>query len=189
MLGVCDVFANVYHTPRNNMTCLVWFNGPSSNKLHHIPKKYYEIGCNHIRENRSVDAVCVYDPRQKDKIPIEDGVQYYSRNGAYDENYLEVTYPMSQQPENSGMLAVLVALKKGYRDIYIVGCDWGITTETIYQRHYSTRAEFKHRNFMKNMLKEWCVIYKANIQVVSDGEPDVSLPIIRSDSFLSELYG
>ena len=47
------------------MNCIVWFNGPSAKKLHNIDKKFTEIGCNHIRKDRAVDYVCVYDPRTK----------------------------------------------------------------------------------------------------------------------------
>lgn len=170
------------------MKCIVWFNGPSAKKLHDIPKKYYEIGCNHIRQDRPVDVVVVYDPRQKCKIPIENGVKYYSRNGAYDDVYMEVTYPMAQQPESSGMLAILVALKKGYKDIFVIGCDWGITTETIYQQHYKIKAAFKHKNFMKGMLKNWCNDYKAKITIVSDDGPDTGRPLLRTDKFLTALF-
>lgn len=169
------------------MNCIVWFNGPSSKKLHHIDKKLTEIGCNHIRNHRAVDYVCVYDPRTKEKIRIDDGVKYYARNGSRDETFNEVVYPMANQPGNSGMLAVLLACKLGFKNIYIVGCDWGVSVESIYQEHYKVEAQFKHTNDMKTLLKNWINEYKVKITAVSDEELDLSVPLLRTDNFLHDL--
>ena len=169
------------------MNCIVWFNGPSSKKLHHIKKVWPEIGCNHIRNDRAVDYVCVYDPRTKPEITIEDGVKYVARNGSRDDTFMEITYPMANQPGNSGMLAVLLACKLGFKNIYIIGCDWGISVDTIYQKHYKVKAEFKHNNDMKTLLKNWINDYKVKITVISDAKPDLPVEVLRIDNFLSVL--
>ena len=169
------------------MNCIVWFNGPSAKKLHNIDKKFTEIGCNHIRKDRAVDYVCVYDPRTKSEIDIEDVVKYYARNGAYDETFMEITYPMANQPGNSGMLAILLACKLGYKNIYLIGCDWGISVDSIYQQHYKVKANFKHTNDMKVLLNNWINDYRVNITAISDEVPDLQIPVLKTEKFLRVL--
>ena len=150
-------------------TCIVWFNGPSAKELHKtLPKKYIEFGCNFIRRDRAVDHVCVHDPITKPLIDIEDNVKYWARNGQKDKTFDEVVYPMSEQPENSGMLALYVALKLGFKKIYIIGCDWGITNKSVYQ--YKRQSELKYSNSQCRLLERW------------DKEPGVEIIVVRNDN-------
>ena len=166
-------------------TAIIWFNGPSAKELHKtLPKKYTEFGCNFIRRDRAVDHVCVHDPITKPLIDIEDNVKYWARNGQKDKIFDEVVYPMSEQPENSGMLALYVALKLGFKKIYIIGCDWGITNKSVYQ--YKRQSELKYRNDLKILMKRWEVQFMGQIYVVHTQVPDVLLPIYETQKLLSD---
>lgn len=170
----------------SKIQCIVWFNGPSAKALHKtLPKNFVEFGCNFIRKDRAVDHVCVYDPITKPLIKIEDGVKYWARNGQQDNIFNEVVYPMNEQPENSGMLALYIAIKLGFKKIYIIGCDWGITNKTIYT--YKRESELKYRNNLKALMKQWQTNYLCDINIIHSEIPDVLLTIVDPQHFLSKM--
>jgi len=83
-------------------------------------------------------------------------------------------------PLNSGTLAVVVARRLSAEPIYIIGCDWGLNKESVYD--YQKTSQTKYGNLCKKVLN---VIHKeVKITVVHDLKPDVDQPIISTDHFL-----
>ena len=150
-------------------TAIVWFNGPSRDSYLNIEKKYTEFGCNHIRRHRAVDHVCVYDPITIPYVNVEPNVKYWTRNGHSEfEHFKQVWYAIINQPQNSGVMAVRCALNLGYKKIYIIGCDWGITNKSVYQ--YKRQSELKYSNSQCRLLERW------------DKEPGVEIIVVRNDN-------
>lgn len=155
------------------MRALIWFNGPSARKYHSvIPPQPLEIGCNHILRDRSVHHVCCYDWQMKSQIEMREGVEYWCRNGHRDDQWREVTYPMAEQPTQSGTMAVLLARNLGATSIVICGCDWGISTESCYD--YGTRTSArKYTNSQSALLRR--INQHTPIRLIADSLRDVSL--------------
>ena len=138
--------------------CLVWFNGPSSLALHSIiPPQSNEIGCNYIRQYRSVNRVVVFDRPLRSNITIEPDVEYYGCNGQRDlPTWQEVHYTTLDQPHNSGLLAVRLAMNLKFKTIYILGCDWGHSNHSIFDAQYKkTELINKMTNSSKQLLERW----------------------------------
>ena len=138
--------------------CLVWFNGPSARNLHTvIPPQAQEIGCNYIRQHRPVNRVVVYDRSLRPNIVIEPGVEYYGCNGQRElPTWQEVHYTTLDQPHNSGLLAVRLAMNLRFSTIYILGWDWGDNNRSIFDAQYKkTQLIDKMTNSAKQLLERW----------------------------------
>ena len=138
--------------------CLVWFNGPSALNLHTIiPPQPQEIGCNYIRQHRLVNRVVVFDRALRPTIAIEPGVEYYGCNGQRElPTWQEVHYTTLDQPHNSGLLAVKLAMNLKFSTIYILGCDWGHSNQSIFDAQYkNTQPIDKMTNSAKQLLERW----------------------------------
>ena len=150
--------------------CVVLFNGPSLNRYLKLPKAAIEIGCNHIQTLRPcVDHVVAYDDQILQRIPPRPGIQYHTRNGRRRQHWAEVSFTSLDQPHCSGTMAVLLARNLKCSSIRIVGCDWGITTDSLfdqeYQRHQPPAAR-KHTNSKVRQMDRWMRSW--DIRVVSD---------------------
>ena len=149
-------------------TAVIWFNGPSRKSYLDIEKKYTEFGCNHIRRDRKVDHVCVYDPVTIQFIETEPEVKYWTRNGwNQSPGFEQVIYSMSNQPQNSGMMAVRCALNLGYKKLYIIGCDWGVTDDSVYE--YKRKSKLKYTNSQSRLLELW------------NRQPNIEIVVVRND--------
>jgi hypothetical protein len=138
--------------------CLVWFNGPSSLDLHKsIPPQDNEIGCNYIRQHRPVNRVVVFDHALRPNINIDPGVTYYGCNGHKQlPTWQEVLYTTLDQPHNSGLLAVRLAMNLKFSTVYILGCDWGLNNHSIFDAQYKkTQVIDKMSNPSKKLLERW----------------------------------
>jgi len=138
--------------------CLVWFNGPSALNLHTtIPQQSNEIGCNYIRQHRPVNRVVVFDHALRPNINIDPGVTYYGCNGHKQlPTWQEVLYTTLDQPHNSGLLAVRLAMNLKFATIYILGCDWGLDNHSIFDAQYKkTQVMDKMSNPAKQLLERW----------------------------------
>jgi hypothetical protein len=138
--------------------CLVWFNGPSALNLHTtIPQQYNEIGCNYIRQHRPVNRVVVFDHALRPNINIDPGVTYYGCNGHKQlPTWQEVLYTTLDQPHNSGLLAVRLAMNLNFSTVYILGCDWGLNNHSIFDAQYKkTQVIDKMSNPAKQLLERW----------------------------------
>lgn len=160
---------------------IVWFNGPSRNDLiNALPRQKLEIGCNYISDDRKIDYVCVYDRVIKEKLKILPNIKYrtIARN-AHLPHWQPV--PNSEDAINSGMLAVLLATQISQEPIYIIGCDWGLNEDTVYD--YGRGRMRKYNNHCKKYLDRLSLSH--NISIVHNDKPDVRINIIKTDRFLS----
>lgn len=170
--------------------CVVLFNGPSLNRYLKLPKAVTEIGCNHIEQVRPcVDHVVAYDHQILRQIPPRPGVQYHTRNGRRWQHWAEVSFTSLDQPHCSGTMAVLLARNLRCSSIRIVGCDWGVTTtsifDEIYHRHQPPAA-YKHTNSKVRQMDKW--MKSCDIRVVSDNAMPFSTPAITWRDFEAWLH-
>lgn len=163
---------------------IVWFNGPSQRSIiRTTPRHHTEIGCNYIRRDRRVPYVVAYDAPVVNSITLEDGVTYYTRKEHVIAGWRGIQDPLIQGI-NSGIAAVIVATQISRDDIYIVGCDWGLTNETVYD--YGRGELRKYSNPMKKVLGQ--LAQRNPIFVVNDKMPDVPVPIVSKYEFLNKAY-
>lgn len=138
--------------------CLVWFNGPTSLDLHNkIPPQPQEIGCNYILQHRAVNHVVAMDRALRPSITIQPNVQYYGCNGHKQlPHWQEVLYTTLDQPQNSGLLAVRLAMNLKFKPIYVLGCDWGANDQSIFDAKYGNQRRIsKMTNPGRKLLERW----------------------------------
>jgi hypothetical protein len=84
-------------------------------------------------------------------------VEYYGCNGQRDlPTWQEVHYTTLDQPHNSGLLAVRLAMNLKFSTIYILGCDWGSNNHSIFDSKYKkTEIINKMTNSSKQLLEKW----------------------------------
>jgi len=154
---------------------VVWFNGPSRQLLiDRLPRQAIEIGCNYISRDRPVDYVCVFDRAVKTQLEIIPSVNYRTiPRLAHYPNWIPVLN--SDNATNSGMLAVLLATQLSKEAIYVIGCDWGLTQDTVYD--YGTVFQRKYNNQCRKYLE--LLARNHSITVVNDQIPDVTIPVIK----------
>lgn len=163
---------------------VVWFNGPSQAKLIDVlPPQSLEGGCNFIQDVRPVHYVCAYDRPVMDQIKRDPSINYYTRIEHVHAHWKAVTDPL-MSGINSGLLAVIVATHMNGDPIYILGCDWGLSNDSVFQ--YGRQSLRKYSNPMKKVLKK--LSQRNPIYVVNDRVPDVDLPVITSLNFLAITY-
>jgi len=130
-------------------TAVVWFNGPSARDLHHIPRQQLEIGCNFIEQHRVVDHVCCYDlpvMRELTQRGANEGVSYWTRRRFGTKMFQTfdsgIRYRQFQNVNGfcSGTLALALAHHLGVRSVFLLGMDWQITNESLYDDRYTWRA-------------------------------------------------
>ena len=163
---------------------IVWLNGPSrQDLLTAFPLQENEIGCNFIRRDRAVGNVVSFDQGMvKANTPhIEQGVKYYTRDAYQKPPWILVPQWKSVDPQNSGMMALLLATQISKDPIYILGLDWGITNKSVYE-YKGGPSERKYTLGCKRQLKILSETHK--ITVVNDGVPDVDIPVIGKKAFL-----
>lgn len=159
---------------------IVWFNGHSQRRLLDLPKQGLEIGCNYIRRVRPVDFVVAYDPDVINNIEREDKVVYYTRPNYASLPTWQAIGGINQEGLNSGCLAVLLATKLTHKPIYIIGCDWGLNLETVFD--YGKGQQRKYNNQQKKFIKQ--LARHNEIVVVNDDKVDVAVPVITKKRFL-----
>ena len=163
---------------------IVWFNGPSQRSIiRTTPQHHTEIGCNYSRRDRRVPYVVAYDAPVVNSITLEDGVEYHTRTEHVITGWRGIRDPLIQGV-NSGIAAVILATQLSRGDIYVVGCDWGITNDTVYD--YGRGELRKYSNPMKKVLKR--LAERNRIFVVHNQLPDVPVPIISKYEFLDKAY-
>lgn len=147
--------------------CLVFFNGPSLNHYLSLPKRFTEIGCNYIESIRpSVDHIVCYDPEMRLKIPQTPGKRYWCKNGHRNATWGEICYEMIDTPQCSGTLAVRLALQLGFSTIWVLGCDWGHSDQSVFQDRYQSQSARKYSNSKVRQMDRW--MRDRDIRIVSD---------------------
>jgi hypothetical protein len=101
--------------------------------------------------------VVVFDHALRPNINIDPGVTYYGCNGHKQlPTWQEVLYTTLDQPHNSGLLAVRLAMNLNFSTVYILGCDWGLNNHSIFDAQYKkTQVIDKMSNPAKQLLERW----------------------------------
>jgi hypothetical protein len=101
--------------------------------------------------------VVVFDCALRPNIDIDPEVTYYGCNGHKQlPTWQEVLYTTLDQPHNSGLLAVRLAMNLKFSTIYILGCDWGLDNHSIFDAQYKkTQVIDKMSNPSKKLLERW----------------------------------
>ena len=127
----------------------IWFNHPDVKQLAiTLPKQGVELGCNWFYTIRpQIDHVVSYDPNTRDQITADTKNTkhtkhtYWTKNGFRTDQFGEVCSPLRLAAQDSGTLAVLLAIKYlGAKEILILGCGWGkSSTESLFDHRYTHR--------------------------------------------------
>lgn len=163
---------------------IIWFNGPSSREFLAMPKVLPEIGCNYIYRVRAVDHVVCYDWEMLKSVPAGP-YQRWCRNGVKHPDFQEITYVMTEQPQQSGLLALHLAIKLGYEQVYVLGCDWGVSNKSIFEYDGKHPAPIKYSNSAKRVMNT--LSQRIAIKIVHRSTPDVNVPLLSADRFLADL--
>lgn len=99
----------------------------------------------------------VFDRALRPTINIDPGVVFYGCNGQKQlPHWQEVIYTTLDQPHNSGLLAVRLAMNLSFKPIYVLGCDWGQSNQSIFDQKYkNTRQIDKMTNPGRKLLERW----------------------------------
>ena len=164
---------------------IIWFNGPSRDKLiNTLPRQSVEIGCNYIQEVRDVDHVCAFDIKVVEDIKIKSNTQYHTRPEGQFPGWKIIDNAFTSGG-NSGLIACCLASMIATDKIYIIGCDWGLTDNSSDDHIYQKGPMRKYTN---NIKKSMSVILKGmEVWIVNDLEPDVPFNIISTNKFLSTI--
>jgi hypothetical protein len=93
-------------------------------------------------------VVC-YDPNTRDQITADTKdtkntfYTFWTKNGHRTDQFQEVCSPLRLAAQDSGTLAVLLAIKYlGAKEILILGCGWGkASTESLFDHRYTHRKD------------------------------------------------
>lgn len=172
-------------------SCLVFFNGPSVTQFYTLPRKITEIGCNFIQRHRSMDHVCCFDHQMKSKITLTPPTLYHCRNGHRGGGWGEVTWSSHETIQNSGMMAIRLAITLRFQRIWVLGCDWGMTTQSVYDHLYhkdpllpQAPGRKKYTNSSLRQMDEW--MDKRGVSVVTDHKAPFRKPVISVATFLKQ---
>ena len=182
------------------MATIVWLNGPSRQSLiKTLPQQNIEIGCNYIRNDRKVDHVVCFDQPMMKLLKQEEGVKYWTRNYYANippfrdvwSSVKPIDGKFRVEAQNSGLLAIQLAHNLTDRkkdNIYIIGCDWGITKETSYDYSH-VRGKHKPLKHTNHCIKQLYYMNQTdnNIFIVHNDKPDVTIPIITIKDFLQKI--
>ena len=166
---------------------IIWFNGPSRDKLiHTLPQQKLEIGCNYIEQVRAVDVVCAFDPEVVHNIKTQPARLYYTRPDAQYPNWITVRDTLIGGG-NSGVIACWVARKMAVANekIYIIGCDWGLTDNSSDDHIYNKGTQRKFTNNIKKTIEK--LLQGFNVVAVNDKIPDVKFPVITQEQLVQQL--
>jgi hypothetical protein len=162
--------------------CLVFFNGPTIAQYWSMPRRITEIGCNFIQQHRPMDHVCCFDHQMKDKIPVTPPTQYWCRNGHRGGGWGEVIWNSEETVQNSGMMAIRLAINLKYKNIWVLGCDWGTTTHSVYDHIYHKKKDLpqapgrkKYTNGSLRQMDAW--MEKRGVRVVADQRAPFKKPV------------
>ena len=152
------------------MLSIVFFNNPAViDQAQSLPKKHTEIGCNYFTNIRKVDHICSYDPHTANQIHQIPQVQYWTRNGHRNKLWNEVCCPIVYNPQDSGTLAIMLAIQLGHKDIYILGCGWGKTNQSIFDQYYTHNKDVQKMNNAKTkLLQRYQKDFKINLCFVCE---------------------
>ena len=162
---------------------IVWFNGPSVRQFLQVPRQDLEIGCNFIERLRSVDHVCAYDRQVIDRLQVAPPTKYWTRPAIKNTGW--ETPDSKLRAFDSGTLGLVLAHALGLDHVYVLGCDWHTTNESVFD------AVYDWRNYQpaKASLPKAKLIERINkhvaINIVTPRPWRIEANVISPDEFLS----
>ena len=129
---------------------IIWFNHPDVKTLaDKLPRQPVEIGCNFFYRVRPVHHICAYDYVTRDKITQDTKdtknffFSFWTRNGHKTKQFEEVVAPLRLSPQDSGTLAVYLAIRYlKAKKITIIGCGWNKQdTRSLFDSEYTHRKD------------------------------------------------
>ena len=163
---------------------LVFFNGPSLLTHMDLPKRFTEIGCNHIESIRpTVDHVVCYDPEMRGQIAQSQGKAYWCKNGNRSDTWGEICYAMTDAPHCSGTLALQLAMQLKFTTIWVLGCDWGHSDQSVFADRYRSQSAKKYSPSKVRQMDRW--IKDRDIRIVSDNNLAFKKKPTSSAEFIS----
>jgi len=172
--------------------CLVFFNGPSVVQFYSLPHKIVEIGCNFIQKHRQVNHVCCFDHQMKSKIATIPPTLYYCRNGHRGAGWNEVIWNSEETVQNSGMMAIRLAINLKFKNIWVLGCDWNNTNKSVYDDLYQKDQTLPQapgrKKYTDTQLRQMDIwMEKRGVRVVTNLKSPFKKFTIQIKSFL-EIY-
>lgn len=163
---------------------IVWFNGPSSQALHHIQPQHREIGCNYIQTHRSVHHVCAYDRPVIQRIDLVKPTQYWTRPAMQQAGWRILHSP--KEYFCSGTMAIGLARELAYTDVYVIGCDWDQNNISIYDHIYQRirppkKKSIPRRRYIEQVHRDIGLVF------VSDHRIDMQVNQISTKEFLKKI--
>jgi len=166
---------------------LIWFNSQNIEDIAHtLPKQPCEVGCNYFYKIRPVEHIVSFDPYTRDLISQDIAntkISYVPKNTFWTkikkkkEMWREVSYPLRLQPQDSGTLAVIMAIRYlSAKEIKIVGCDWHRhATSSLFDHLYTHNKRFeKGSNAKLSLLREYQRTFNVKITFVGTEPVDKS---------------
>lgn len=140
------------------------------------------IGCNFMYQHRALDHLCVFDTQMLDQIDQDHqnllDCRLWSAMSRHAPGFEELCWPLAEQPHNSGMMAVRLAIHLGFKDVLIWGCDWGLSDESIFD--YGVRnSTLKYTNSQRRLMR--LLAERVRIRCVHDHKIDVPVEVITAD--------
>lgn len=165
---------------------IVWWNGKSRQDLTcSLPLQLIEAGCNYIRRDRDVKIVCAFDDTVIKRIQEEKDVHYFTIAERARLPMWQCVHDPLLRGTNSGLIAIRVVQHINRQPVYVIGCDWGINTDSVYEAEYGSEGTRKYTNGMKRVLDIYA--QTSPIIFVNDAKPDVNQPVISKIEFLSKI--
>ena len=123
------------------MQAVVWFSGISAvNLVDQVPHgRWTEYGCNWFEEWRQVDHICAYDRQIVAQISTRTHAQLWTQTKWAVQPWQGFTLQREWAVSDSGTMACELALQQ-HDSIYVIGCDWGVTDQSIQDHHYEFRG-------------------------------------------------
>ena len=175
---------------------IIWFNHPDVKPLaKQLPRQPVEIGCNFFYWIRPVHHICAYDHVMRDRI-TEDTKDtknffftFWTRNGHRTKQFDEVVTPLRLAPQDSGTLAVYLAIRYlKAKQVTIVGCGWHKPdTSSLFDAHYTHRKDAsKVSNPKIKLLRTYQDEFKTPIRFVADEAIAPCFEILSVEDLLSQ---
>jgi hypothetical protein len=157
---------------------LIWFNHPSVASIATtLPLQPNEIGCNYFYQIRPTAHIVVYDPQTRDLITKDTkntkmfNTTFWAKNGFKTAFFKEVITPTRLRPQDSGTLAIALALwHLSAKDITIIGCGWHKNdTSSLFDQYYThKKGASKVSNPKLKLLRNYQSEFNIKIRFLSD---------------------
>lgn len=169
---------------------IVFFNGPSVNRYVDLYlDNHTTIGCNWMFERVDLNHCVCLDWQMQTHIDhryptLPESTKFWCQSGFQRPGWHPISYPLTEQPQNSGLLALTLAVQLRPNHIYVLGCDWGRSNQSVFD--YGDRTSpHKYTNHSLALVRT--LNQRVPITFVSDQTIDVPTQIMGSSAFIDRI--